>query len=85
MRYSIYIYSKDLFDVEEGGYPYQSSRKSSFKKSSKKKKGNPRMIETGTQDSRTSMAKPQEEAAETVGCSPCCRKKKKKSDKKRRK
>lgn len=76
--------SKNLFDVEEGSYPYQSSRKSSFRKSSKKK-GAPKMIDTGVQDSRTSVPKSQEEIPEPVGCSPCCRKKKKKSSKKRKK
>ncbi|XP_014210096.1 uncharacterized protein LOC106640534 [Copidosoma floridanum] len=72
--------AKHLLDAEEGGYPYQPSI---FRKSGKKKNKAPaRLIDTGTQDSRTSMAmahsQPPLEKPKKVGCSPCCRKKNKK-------
>ncbi|XP_058798116.1 uncharacterized protein LOC131668191 [Phymastichus coffea] len=72
----------NLFDVEEGEYPYQASNKLSSKQS-KKNKNPPRLINTATQDSRTTMA--QEESPTPVGCSPCCKKKRTKSGKRRRK
>ena len=73
-------FRKNLFDVEGGENYYQSSGKSSFRKS-KKSKGASRTVDTGVQGSGVTLAKAQEESSKPVGCSPCCRKKKKKSKK----